>query len=238
MSRGAEYHRQWRAKNREQQRVYHLAYYYANKPRIQANAIARGEPARARARAKQWKQANPDRVKANGQRFREKHREEERARRRAYWAANKDKICERRREHDAANSVEARAKKAAYSAKYRARDRADGRANWLQAHPERRGIISKKYKAKNTARYAALAAKRRAQKMQATPAWADLAAIKAVYERAAEQGLTVDHIVPLQGKTVCGLHVETNLQLLSRPENSRKHNRFEPERHAPIPAFA
>ena len=63
---------------------------------------------------------------------------------------------------------------------------------------------------------------------QATPKWADREAILKVYERAAEQGMQVDHIVPLKSKFVCGLHVAENLQLLSRVDNLKKGNRLWP----------
>ncbi|NBW21394.1 MAG: hypothetical protein EBR82_76895 [Caulobacteraceae bacterium] len=62
-----------------------------------------------------------------------------------------------------------------------------------------------------------------------TPTWASRDAIDAIYAEARRTNMTVDHIVPLRGKTVCGLHVENNLQLLSREENSRKGNRFNGE---------
>jgi hypothetical protein len=223
------YHKQWREKNREAQRAYHLAYYYANKSKLKKQAIARGEPLRTRERVKRWKQENPDRVKINGKRFREKHIESERARNKKYWADNKDKIRSRRRELNAGKESEIRAQKALYAAKYRERDRLTGKQNWLQRNPERRAAIANKYKAKNGARYAALAAKRRAKKLQATPVWADHSAIAAFYEQAESHGMTVDHTVPLQGKNVCGLHVENNLQLLTKSENSRKRNKFENE---------
>lgn len=73
---------------------------------------------------------------------------------------------------------------------------------------------------------AAKAAKRRAAKLQATPPWADLEEIKNVYLEAQYFGMHVDHIIPLQGKNVCGLHVWDNLQLLSAVENIKKGNRY------------
>lgn len=59
-----------------------------------------------------------------------------------------------------------------------------------------------------------------------TPTWANREAIDAIYAEAQRTNMTVDHIVPLRGKTVSGLHVEHNLQLLTREENARKSNRF------------
>jgi hypothetical protein len=59
-----------------------------------------------------------------------------------------------------------------------------------------------------------------------TPAWADRNAINAIYLRARDLGMTVDHVVPLRGRNVSGLHVESNLQIIPRSENSSKGNRF------------
>lgn len=73
---------------------------------------------------------------------------------------------------------------------------------------------------------AAFAAKVRATAMGAMPAWADLKAIESKYAEAARLGLEVDHVVPLKGKQVCGLHVEGNLVLLTKLENQKKGNRY------------
>jgi hypothetical protein len=75
--------------------------------------------------------------------------------------------------------------------------------------------------------------KRRAAKIQRTPPWADLDAMRAIYAEATrlsiETGIPhhVDHEIPLQGEFVSGLHVHNNLQILTASENSRKRNRYE-----------
>lgn len=81
----------------------------------------------------------------------------------------------------------------------------------------------------------ARSAKHRARKKHACPAWASLDEIKAKYaerdrlER--ETGIPhhVDHIVPLGGKNVCGLHVPWNLRVIPANENRSKGNRLTPE---------
>jgi hypothetical protein len=57
------------------------------------------------------------------------------------------------------------------------------------------------------------------------PKWADMDKIREIYVNRPE-GYHVDHIIPLRGKTVSGLHVENNLQYLPSLENMKKHNTF------------
>lgn len=98
---------------------------------------------------------------------------------------------------------------------------------WREANLERQKELTRTWLKANKDAVNAYCAARRAAKKNATPFWADLKAIAAVYTEAAQKGLSVDHIVPLQGRNVCGLHVHWNLQLLTFAENASKGNRFE-----------
>jgi hypothetical protein len=88
------------------------------------------------------------------------------------------------------------------------------------------------WKKRNPHKVAADRARRRATELMATPHWLTdehWRQIEAIYRLAAARDggpWQVDHIVPLQGKTVCGLHVPWNLQILSAAENCRKQNKL------------
>jgi hypothetical protein len=94
---------------------------------------------------------------------------------------------------------------------------------YSKIHKERK----KNYRKANPHIQRNIDARRHAAKMKRFPAWADKDKITEIYSKC-PKGMTVDHIFPLQGKLVSGLHVPENLQYLSKKENSSKGNRFKP----------
>jgi hypothetical protein len=67
--------------------------------------------------------------------------------------------------------------------------------------------------------------RRNAAKLQRTPAWSDPQAVRDFYQNCPSD-YHVDHIVPLRGTSVSGLHVLENLQYLPAKENQQKGNKF------------
>lgn len=66
------------------------------------------------------------------------------------------------------------------------------------------------------------------------PKWANKAKIKEVYAKAAQMRLEtgldwhVDHVLPIAGKLICGLHVHDNLEIIPASLNKAKRNNWAP----------
>ena len=93
------------------------------------------------------------------------------------------------------------------------------------------------YYYRNKTKWVELKAKRRAALLSAVPSWLsenDTLSIRGAYNLSkylteiSKQKYEVDHIIPLQGDNVCGLHVPGNLQVISQEKNRRKSNKWVP----------
>lgn len=152
----------------------------------------------AREYARTNREKNKEREREACKRWADKNRQRERARNRLYRAERPSEAV-------------------AYNRQYRL-DNPEYQADWRRA---------------NHGRAKAYLARYRAAKLAATPLWADLRKIQEIYQQAsdasASDGLVyeVDHIVPLQGVGVCGLHVHWNLRVITQSANRKKGNRWD-----------
>lgn len=106
--------------------------------------------------------------------------------------------------------------------------------NWQKANPDRVAEYQRRKNAKNPARRNMWTMNYRTAKVERMPSWlndAHFLEIESVYTYCSalrKTGLDyhVDHIVPLRGEDVSGLHVPWNLQVLPGSENMSKGNTF------------
>lgn len=112
----------------------------------------------------------------------------------------------------------------------KARNAENGRRNRKESYEQNSARI-RAWNLENTGKRRAYVRNYQAKKLNATPVWADLERIKHKYEFArmmekyTANKYHVDHIVPLQGESVCGLHVVNNLQILLAGDNQSKGNK-------------
>ena len=100
---------------------------------------------------------------------------------------------------------------------------------------ERKQAYRRAHKQANPDTYKALVSLRRRRFRQATPKWLSAEQkleIRLKYRLAIELSRrtgvrhAVDHVVPLQGENVCGLHVPWNLEVITQDENLKKSNKL------------
>lgn len=104
---------------------------------------------------------------------------------------------------------------------------------WNRENKERRNEIRRKWDKENPTAVLAKTRKYQADKINATPKWADMNKIREIYREAGRltrvtgREFHVDHIIPLRGENVCGLHVENNLRIVLASWNLKKGNRID-----------
>ena len=108
-------------------------------------------------------------------------------------------------------------------------------ADWYANNKEYRQEYRRKHYLENKGQYNASINLRRAAKLQATPSWLtekQLHDITVIYTACAKVSERtgkphhVDHVVPLQGENICGLHVPWNLAIIPAKMNLAKSNTY------------
>lgn len=167
--------------------------------------------------------------------------------RKEYYAKNKEKVKECQKRYRAKNieKVKALDKKRYEKNKEKIKEQTiknkDRRAKvyraWREANKEKRQEYQKEWHKNNPDKARHYANMRHAVRMQRTPCWLteyDRALIQRKYTLASRktestgERWVVDHILPLQGKLVSGLHVPANLRVVKEITNLRKHNKYIP----------
>ena len=151
---------------------------------------------------------------------------------RGWVLANKERKAASTKAWNSANKERIAATCKAWREANKERDYAASKV-WYEANKERKAAIGRVWNKENPDKKSAAGSRYRAAKLRRTPSWSNPEPINELYTQAVKlRELTgikfhVDHIVPLQGELVSGLHVEGNLQLLTAYENLTKSNKHQ-----------
>jgi hypothetical protein len=183
-----------------------------------------GNVDKERARSKAYREKNLEKEKARKKKYYEENKDSVLARTREYKKENKEKTLEDNRRHYAENKEHYSEVRKKYRSKPENIEREKrNRVAWEKANPDKVSANRRKG-----------AAKVRAAKLQRTPEYSSNSALKDIYGQAGLLSKTtgtpyeVDHVIPLQGETVSGLHVPGNLMIVPKGLNRSKTNAFTP----------
>ena len=152
----------------------------------------------------------------------------------AYYEANKEKIKASCTAYYEKNKGKRKAQIKAWQQVNEEKKKAYSRA-YYEANAEELKAKDRAYSKANRDKKTANENKRYASKLNRTPSWLtkeDLAKIEEFYKEAQKlreetgEEYHVDHIIPLRGKNISGLHVPSNLQILKARDNIIKGNRY------------
>lgn len=181
------------------------------------NRLKAGAAERHKELAKAWALRNAERVKELRKANYEKDRRNNIEKARTWKARNPARVLASQRSRASINSEKMRA----------------ARRAWEKKNPTAALESFKRYRERNRAKIRARLTVSKQGREKRRVLWANQDAILAIYRKADFMTLTtgrlhvVDHIIPLQGRTVSGLHVETNLRVVEHHENAVKHNAWE-----------
>lgn len=181
---------------------------------------------RAKANAKKWRVNNLDRAKQLSKNYRTIHNTELKHKKKIYHQNNADIINAKTRKWYKENKEHHNKNSKIYQELNKEKLKIL-HSEYYQENKEYFSKLQKEWRKQNPHMTTAYVRQYNLAKINRTPSWANVKEIQNFYRNCPDK-FEVDHIHPLQGKLISGLHIIENLQYLTISENKSKHRKFEP----------